>query len=456
MKLILGKLTIIIFLCALGANFYHNNNITISNQSENDTIGSGWITAPPMPEARWGGGSAFLSRGAAPNDTGFIYYIAGVQGFTSSKVQRYNLRTNVWDTVSPLPAKLLYFSAVTAGGKIYVIGGWLGFYNAVNTVYIYTPSADTWTTGAAIPVRTGGYAAGVYRDSLIYIIGGHNGGSSLNTVQVYNIHSNTWSTATSKPGTPVFALRGAIYNNKIVIAGGCIQSPAATIGDSYTGTIDPSNPSQIVWTANPPYPLGKIGRHASGSAFNNDAGFPYVFFTGGDTAALGNPSTGLRRTYGFNVNTSQWEECFPKITRVHSIDNFVSVKYNDTLFMVLLGGVDSTVIVGKNEWLRLGPSHITGIQNTTGEIPGQYSLSQNYPNPFNPQTVISFSLPEEGIARIKIFDISGKEVMLLLEEYVQAGTYSVSFNGTGLAGGVYFYSMTAGSYTSTRKMILIK
>ncbi|MBS1518846.1 MAG: T9SS type A sorting domain-containing protein [Bacteroidetes bacterium] len=89
-------------------------------------------------------------------------------------------------------------------------------------------------------------------------------------------------------------------------------------------------------------------------------------------------------------------------------------------------------------------------------IPNRFELSQNYPNPFNPSTKINYNLPVDGDVSIKIFDISGKEVMTLVNEVKTAGYYSVSFNASSLSSGIYFYTLNAGDFSSTKKMTLIK
>ncbi len=98
----------------------------------------------------------------------------------------------------------------------------------------------------------------------------------------------------------------------------------------------------------------------------------------------------------------------------------------------------------------------TGIHNNNNEIPNLYSLSQNYPNPFNPTTEIKFDIPTNGQVKLVIYDINGKEVTTLLNEQKQAGSYSVSFNASSFASGVYFYKLTSGSFTDTKKMALVK
>jgi hypothetical protein len=94
--------------------------------------------------------------------------------------------------------------------------------------------------------------------------------------------------------------------------------------------------------------------------------------------------------------------------------------------------------------------------NNGNENPYTFSLSQNYPNPFNPATVINYQLPLKGIVTLKIYDVTGREVKTLVNEVKEAGSNSVLFDASALSSGVYFYKLTSGSFTDTKKMILVK
>jgi hypothetical protein len=88
--------------------------------------------------------------------------------------------------------------------------------------------------------------------------------------------------------------------------------------------------------------------------------------------------------------------------------------------------------------------------------PNEYELSQNYPNPFNPSTQIKYAIPQNGFVSLKVFDLLGREVCSLVNEYKEAGYYNTIFNGSNLSSGMYFYKLTCGNYTEVKKMILIK
>jgi hypothetical protein len=98
---------------------------------------------------------------------------------------------------------------------------------------------------------------------------------------------------------------------------------------------------------------------------------------------------------------------------------------------------------------------LTGVEKSN-EIVNDYSLGQNYPNPFNPMTNIRFSIPKDGFTTLIVYDISGKQVALYLSQFIKAGQYNVDFNGANLASGIYYYKLTSGNYSDTKKMILVK
>jgi hypothetical protein len=90
------------------------------------------------------------------------------------------------------------------------------------------------------------------------------------------------------------------------------------------------------------------------------------------------------------------------------------------------------------------------------EIPTEFSLHQNYPNPFNPMTTIAFGLPETSRVRLAIYDVLGREVMVLVNDELSAGTYRFAWNADGLASGMYIYALRAGDFSQTKSMILLK
>jgi len=100
---------------------------------------------------------------------------------------------------------------------------------------------------------------------------------------------------------------------------------------------------------------------------------------------------------------------------------------------------------------------VTSVNDNYSSItPNAFSLEQNYPNPFNPSTTINYSIPKAGIVKLSVYDITGSKVASLVDENKPAGSYSIHFNGSNLASGIYMYRMESGAYTASRKFILIK
>ncbi|MEB2295856.1 MAG: T9SS type A sorting domain-containing protein, partial [Ignavibacteria bacterium] len=111
------------------------------------------------------------------------------------------------------------------------------------------------------------------------------------------------------------------------------------------------------------------------------------------------------------------------------------------------GGYDGTYIIGINS-----PTGVT----ETDLNPQGFKLEQNYPNPFNPTTKIKYTIPEEVKVKLGVYSVEGEELEILVNAFQSAGSYQVTFDGSKLSSGIYFYRLTAGSFSKTREMLLIK
>ena len=105
--------------------------------------------------------------------------------------------------------------------------------------------------------------------------------------------------------------------------------------------------------------------------------------------------------------------------------------------------------------ISIGGYVLPSTENMDG-LPDEFHLDQNYPNPFNPNTVIRYQLPVNSTVDLKVFDMLGREVAVLVDQQQAAGNHSVTFNASGLASGMYFYELRAGELTQIRKMMLLK
>jgi len=106
-----------------------------------------------------------------------------------------------------------------------------------------------------------------------------------------------------------------------------------------------------------------------------------------------------------------------------------------------------------NKIIRVVPS--VGITNNN-TIPTEYSLKQNFPNPFNPKTNISFNVAKTGFVKIVVLDIAGKEISTLVNQNLNAGSYTIDFNGAEYSSGMYFYKMVTKDFSDVKKMIFVK
>jgi len=142
------------------------------------------------------------------------------------------------------------------------------------------------------------------------------------------------------------------------------------------------------------------------------------------------PNTG---TYSWLVeSTVSSTQCLIRITNV---DDGLVYDVSDAVFTITI------------------PNGVEEFENGT---PTEFYLSQNYPNPFNPVTSIKFQVPEVSLVTLKVYDLIGKEVAVLVNEVKQPGNYQISFDGKNLASGIYFYKMSAGNFSSVRKMNFLK
>jgi hypothetical protein len=165
-------------------------------------------------------------------------------------------------------------------------------------------------------------------------------------------------------------------------------------------------------------------------------------------------STSLFLTLSSNAQNSQvkWSS-FAVGFGLPSSENSAATSSAGESFAGISTNENSKVISG---FLAYKSSGITDVSDDQGIIPTVYKLNQNYPNPFNPSTIINYQIPEEGFVTLKIYDILGDEVKILVNENKSAGSYNIRLDASGLASGMYIYRLTAGNYVSTKKMLMIK
>jgi hypothetical protein len=142
-----------------------------------------------------------------------------------------------------------------------------------------------------------------------------------------------------------------------------------------------------------------------------------------------------------------------------TVVDVVNVSNSNPFTLTAPGPGNYTVNAGHSGPLRWDSASVnisvTGVSENELN-PTVFKLYNNYPNPFNPSTIIKYSIPESNFTTLKIYDAIGNEVAVLVDEVKSAGTYQVDFNASALSSGIYFYTIKAGSFNQTNKMILTK
>lgn len=148
----------------------------------------------------------------------------------------------------------------------------------------------------------------------------------------------------------------------------------------------------------------------------------------------------------------------PRVKPTNTLSNFNSQNaagWWKLIITDIFPSADGGTLIG---WgIQFNNQTVTGLENSgiTG-VPNRFMLYQNYPNPFNPVTTVKYDIAKEGIVKITVYDLLGREVSVPVNEFKKAGYYSLSFDGSGLASGVYFYKIESGNYVETKKMMLVK
>jgi hypothetical protein len=149
-----------------------------------------------------------------------------------------------------------------------------------------------------------------------------------------------------------------------------------------------------------------------------------------------------------------------QLAKSGNVDAAVKLKVMKTLKEVIKTQAPKNIIehikIVNNDIQKVFGNPSSKSKSKVSNIPTVFNLSQNYPNPFNPTTKINFDLPKDLKVKIMVYEVLGREVIKLVDEFRRAGRYTVEFNGNNYASGVYFYRITAGEFILAKKMVLIK
>ena len=432
-----GPYSITVFTQLTGDSNILNDTIVKATTAYNEFVNYGWTTRNPVTNAKFGLASAYVNLQTYPSDSGLVFSTGGADlsgGALIGTNDEFNCITGNWNVAADLPTGKYQYSMHTVKGIVYAIGGYSGGFTPDGNNYSYNVASGSWSTNAPMPVPVGDYASGVYNDSLIYYIGGYDGTADVNLVQVYDPALDSWFTATSKQGNAAAGLRGGIKGNTILIAGGYNQALQATTNEAFLGSITISNPAIITWSALPSYPSGTISRLAAGSS--PFLPFSYVLFTGGDPTGSGLEVSDM--VWAYDLSQSQWLIGPTKPTAVSNVSNFTPVLYNDSLYMVCIGGYDGTTVTAANEWLNMGVSPFVGINEVT-HTAEQILL---YPNPAADMLYIAHT--QKNVPSATLYDATGKQVMQF---------YGNAASIASLARGIYTVKITIGNQVTVKRLV---
>lgn len=154
----------------------------------------------------------------------------------------------------------------------------------------------------------------------------------------------------------------------------------------------------------------------------------------------------------FDQNTNQGELKGEPVGVEYLGDDFNSVTLSFPLYFIREQQAKSFMYKLLSE--KFG--EVTSIESNKNDLPDKYNLSQNYPNPFNPATTIKYSIPEQSKVKLTVYDILGRKVRELVNTLQSSGNYSVTFKAEGLTSGIYIYTLEAGKFKSSKKLIFLK
>ena len=180
--------------------------------------------------------------------------------------------------------------------------------------------------------------------------------------------------------------------------------------------------------------------------------------TGGNTVNNVGAGAGKKKTGSSGTPASHFIKAGPGIW-VYDYNRKRTDWYLDSLNCDFKASVNLSTaasdgkVVGSTLWKYTGS---TGVQQSGLVTLNAYSLDQNYPNPFNPSTTIKYQVPVNGMVSLKVYNLIGQEVASLVSEIQSAASYEASFDASKLSSGVYFYTLRAGNFVETKKMMLLK
>jgi hypothetical protein len=386
-------------------------------------------------------------------------YVGGVfnsaGGVSANRVARFNTQTNTWSSLGTGSSNGVSntVNALAVVGNEVFVGGFFTQAGGVsaNRVARFNTQTNTWSTlgtGSSNGVNDWVRTLAVVGNEVF--VGGFftsAGGVSANRVARFNTQTNTWSTlgtgSSNGVNNDVNAL--AVVGNEVFVGGrftsaGGVSANRVARFNTQTNTWSSLGTGSSNGVNDRVYALAVVGNEV---------------VVGGDFTSAGGVSA--NRVARFNTQTNTWSSLgtgssngvsggiVPGVNALAVVGNEVVVGG----FFTSAGGVSANNVARWNS----GTSRVEQLSPTA---PKTFLLEQNYPNPFNPSTTIRYQLPVASEVKLEVYDVLGKKIATLVNERQSAGSYQVVWNASGLSSGAYFYRLQAGTFTQTKKMILVK
>lgn len=320
--------------------------------------------------------------------------------------------------------------------------------------------------------------------------GGEELYNNVNTGGIYDLITDSWSqTSIVNSPTPRNKCTAIWTGNKMIVWGGNGDSTNRggiydPITDTWTRTAILNAPSQriyhtAIWTGSKMIIWGGYDLNNNTHWLNTGGIYDIVTDTWTSTAITNSPSARYSHTavwtgtkmivwggYDGNnvINTGGIYDPISNTWTATTTNNAPSSRADPSGVwtgnkMIIWGGYG---VNGLNTGGIYSNPAVIGIKEINGSFPSEFYLSQNYPNPFNPTTKIRFALPMSSFVKLVVYDMLGRELDILVNEQLNAGTYETNWSADKFSSGIYYYKLVVGDntnnggFTETKKMVLIK
>lgn len=366
--------------------------------------------------------------------------VIAIGGLLLKSCEIFNPASNSWRYTDSLETLKYFWNTATLlnDGRILVVGGYYFDQSTLQNIHfniceIFDPITETWSITDSLTNGRSAHTATLLNDGKVIVTGGQNIGD-LSSCEIYDPATNQWSSAGSLLHARSFHSAVLLSDGRVLASGGV--TPDSTLGTRYCEVYSPVTNS---WSE-----AGEmiIPRADHKSLLLLDS---TVLITGG------------------SFKPEVWEIYDPKTLSVIYFDTLPIIVYDPELEqfpdgrIISIGGQTFDGIMtfeNSNQCLMYTP-RVTSV-TVKRSLVADYSLSQNYPNPFNPITQIRYTIPQTANVMLKVYNVLGNEIAILVNEEKSAGSYEVKFDGSKLASGIYFYRLTSGTYSASKKLILLR